>query len=88
VPRRYLQVLLALNVVSVVGSVLIGCHVVAGYCVYGAASCLYYGAYPPLVYATFLAEFFADEQLDLDLMYYSEMHEAGFLEDGAQDDGY
>ena len=82
--------LLALNVTCVVGAVLIGSHVGSGlgYCVYGAANWLYYAAYPPLVYATFLAEFFADEQLDLDLMYYSEMREAGFLEEGEREDDY
>lgn len=80
--------LLLLNVTCVVGAVLIGSHVVAGYCVYGAATWLYYALYPPLVYVTFLAEFFADEQLDLDLMYYSEMREAGFLElEGGDEEG-
>ncbi len=40
-----------------------------------------------LLYLTFLAEFFMDSELDGDLMYYSEMREAGYFDD--QDyDGY
>ena len=33
-----------------------------------------------LLYITFLAEFFADTDSDLDDLYYSEMHEAGVFE--------
>ena len=35
-----------------------------------------------LLYITFLAEFFSDnEGLDMDMMYYSEMKDAGYFED-------
>lgn len=40
-----------------------------------------------LLYATFLAEFFQDEELDMDMLYYSEMKEAGGF-DGDEDDYY
>ena len=44
--------------------------------------------YPPLLYVTFLMSFFADEQLDLDLMYYSEMHDAGCFDEDGLSGGY
>lgn len=78
---RYVAVLFLLSLTEVLGSILIGSNARAGYCVYGVASFLYYAAYPPLLYWTFLAEFFADDELDLELMYYSEMREAGYFED-------
>ncbi len=35
-----------------------------------------------LLYITFLAEFFSDDEgLDMDMMYYSEMKDAGYFED-------
>ena len=34
-----------------------------------------------LLYLTFLSEFFLDEELDMDLMYYSEMKDAGAFEE-------
>lgn len=35
-----------------------------------------------LLYITFLAEFFLDDEgLDMDMMYYSEMKDAGYFED-------
>lgn len=80
---RYVAALFLLSLTAVLGSIFIGSHVTAGYCVYGVASFLYYAAYPPLLYWTFLAEFFADDELDLELRYYSEMREAGYFEDNS-----
>jgi hypothetical protein len=82
----YARALLAAYALMALGALLIGCRQLAGYCIYGAASWAYYAAYPPLLYATFLSEFFADEALDLDLAYYSEMRDAGLLDD-VDDDG-
>ena len=39
-----------------------------------------------LLYLTFLSEFFQDEELDMDMMYYSEMKDAGAFDEG--DDEY
>lgn len=78
---RYALCLLLGYLTMGVGSLLIGAKVAAGYCVYGSAMWLYYAAYPALVYLTFLAEFFSDEQLDIDMMYYSEMRDAGCFDD-------
>lgn len=50
------------------GAILLGSNVESGYCVYGMASYLYQSFYPPLLYMTFLAEFFSDDDMDLDLV--------------------
>ena len=78
----YVRCLLLVYLCMAVGSILIGSKLLAGYCIYGIANWLYYAAYPPLLYLTFLADFFADDQLDMDLLYYSEMRDAGCFEDG------
>lgn len=80
----YAMCLLGLYVTMAVGSILVGSKVVGGYCVYGTAIWLYYSCYPPLVYFTFLQDFFSDEQLDMDLLYYSEMREAGVFDDAQE----
>ena len=75
--------MLALNGAVLLGAALLlgGEH--GGYCVYGIATFAQYAAYPPLLYATFLADFFSEEDdLDADGPYYSEMHDAGFFLDG------
>jgi len=46
------------------------------------SSAAYTAAYPALLYATFLAAFFAAADLDLDSYYYSEMSEAGYVSMG------
>ena len=38
-----------------------------------------------LLYITFLAEFFSDEGLDMDMMYYSEMKDAGYFDDSYEE---
>lgn len=84
---RYVFCMLFLYITMAVGAILVGSKVVAGYCVFGTAMWLYYSFYPPLVYITFLAEFFADQQLDIDMLYYSEMRDAGCFDD-AYDDSF
>ncbi|KAK9817983.1 hypothetical protein WJX72_005332 [[Myrmecia] bisecta] len=81
---RYVLILFVLNLVAALGTILLASHVAGGYCIYGLAAFLYYAIYPPLLYLTFLAEFFLDDELD-DELYYSEMKEAGYFED--YDDG-
>lgn len=76
--------LLGMYTTMTVGSILVGSKVVGGYCVYGVGVWLYYSAYPPLVYFTFLQDFLSDEQLDMDLLYYSEMRDAGVFDDAAE----
>ena len=55
-----------------------------GYCLVGLAGGFYYGLFPAALYSAFLAAFFADSALDLDLAYYSEMRDAGYFEGGTE----
>lgn len=80
----YAVCLLGLYITMAVGSILVGSKVVGGYCVYGSAMWVYYSLYPPLVYFTFLQDFFSDDQLDMDLLYYSEMRDAGVFDDAQE----
>lgn len=52
-----------------------------GYCVVGLCNGAYYVGYPPLLYVTFLADFFREDDYELENAYYSEMEEAGYFED-------
>jgi hypothetical protein len=79
-----LQVLLVAYTLLAVGAGLIGGKVQAGYCLYGTTTWLVESAYPPLVYYTFLHDHLADEE-QVDMDYYSEMRESGYLEDDSDD---
>ena len=86
----YCACLCGLNCAVLLGSALLEGGVDAGYCVYGAAEFCYYAGFPPLLYATFLAGFFRDDDLQLESDMYSEMLDSGFIEEtllsGEQDD--
>ena len=83
---HYVRALLLLYGISALGSVMIASKLTWGYCVYAVSGWTYFALYPPLLYLTFLQEFFADNGLDLDMMYYSEMREAGCFD--VNDDEY
>ncbi|WZN59971.1 putative membrane protein [Chloropicon roscoffensis] len=78
---RYVALLCANNFGLVVGSLMIGSKHVSGYCVYGVFAYVYGVCYPPLLYVTFLSEFFVDDDLELEHSYYSEMRDAGYFDD-------
>ena len=59
---------------------MLGVGAASGYCVYGVSNFVYYALYPPILYLTFLAEFFQNTESDLDLLLASEMKEAGVFE--------
>mmetsp|Transcript_15989 Transcript_15989/g.44611 ORF Transcript_15989/g.44611 Transcript_15989/m.44611 type:complete len:304 (-) Transcript_15989:306-1217(-) len=82
---RYVAVLAMMYFLGFLGALLLASKVKNGYCVYGVASYLYQSFYPPLLYLTFLAEFFHVDDMDLDLMYYSEMKDAGYFDEYAED---
>ncbi len=77
---RYVMLLFTYNTLRLFATMLIASHLTLGYCVYGLVGLLYTAAYPPLLYLTFLHEFFRDSfELDSELLYYEEMHDAGYL---------
>lgn len=70
-----------LNGCMLLGSALLEGGVREGYCVYGAGAFLYYALFPPLLYATFLADFLRDDGLAGDHAgLYDEMLASGFLD--------
>lgn len=77
---RYIAILFIFNVLAAFGTALIGLGADFGYCLYGLSSFFYNGFYPPLLYMTFLVDYFLEEDLRLDDFYYSEMKDAGYFD--------
>lgn len=51
-----------------------------GFWLYSVTVVCYHSFYLPLIYVTFLADFFQEEDLHLENVYYSEMKDAGFFD--------
>lgn len=77
---RYVFILFVFHVLSSFSSALIGFGADLGYCLHGLTLFSYCAFYPPLLYATFLADFFLEEDLQLEDVYYSEMKDAGYFD--------
>ncbi|CAI5500289.1 unnamed protein product [Closterium sp. Naga37s-1] len=78
--HRYLLLLLLLHSASAFASLLLTLHVPAALCMRGLAVCVYWALFPPLLYITFLADFFQDEDTEVEDAYYSEMRDAGVFD--------
>ena len=76
---RYATALAGAYWLKALGALLLARGAAAGYCVFGAGAWLYDALFAPLVYATFLMDFFGAAELDTDLLLYSEMQEAEFV---------
>ena len=85
---RYAAGLAAVHAGAAAGAALLLARASAGYCLAGAATAAYFGLAPAAVYAAFLSDFFRDASLDVDLAYYSEMRDAGYLSEGGFSDGF
>ncbi|MCO5578389.1 hypothetical protein L7F22_032230 [Adiantum nelumboides] len=77
---RYVVILFVLNVLSAFGHALICVGADFGYCLHGLSTFFYNGFYPPLLYATFLLDYFLEDDVHLDDIYYSEMKDAGYFD--------
>ncbi|MCO5597878.1 hypothetical protein L7F22_051963 [Adiantum nelumboides] len=77
---RYVVILFVLNALSALGHALICVGADFGYCLHGLSTFFYNGFYPPLLYATFLLDYFLEDDVHLDDIYYSEMKDAGYFE--------
>ncbi|XP_011023490.1 PREDICTED: transmembrane protein adipocyte-associated 1-like [Populus euphratica] len=78
---KYIVIMFILNALSLFASALTG-HVTGfGYWLYSTTIVCYHAFYLPLLYVTFLADFFQEEDLHLESVYYSEMKDAGFFDD-------
>jgi hypothetical protein len=77
---KYITVMLALNGLSLFACALTANGAHFGLWLYGITSVCYHAFYLPLLYVTFLADFFQEEDLNLENVYYSEMKDAGFFD--------
>ncbi|CAN6582050.1 unnamed protein product [Malus baccata var. baccata] len=77
---KYTAIMFTLNVLSLFACLLTGNGAGFGFWLYGATIVCYHAFYLPLLYVTFLADFFQEEDLHLENVYYSEMKDAGFFD--------
>jgi hypothetical protein len=86
--RGYLQdlrfttiiVMFSLNAIALFACALTGQGAGFGFWLYDVTVICYHAFYLPLLYVTFLADFFQEEDLHLENVYYSEMKDAGFFD--------
>ncbi|KAF7851727.1 hypothetical protein BT93_L3037 [Corymbia citriodora subsp. variegata] len=76
---RYVIIMLIMNALALFACGLTGNGAGFGLWLYGATIVCYHAFYLPLLYFTFLADFF-QEDLQLENVYYSEMKDAGFFD--------
>ncbi|KAL9393243.1 hypothetical protein Peur_012528 [Populus x canadensis] len=78
---NYIATMFILNALALFACALTGHGAGFGYWLYGITIVCYHAFYLPLLYVTFLADFFQEEGLNLENVYYSEMKDAGFFDD-------
>ncbi|KAF6215923.1 hypothetical protein GE061_000258 [Apolygus lucorum] len=76
----YILLLVLLNIVQSIGSGLLLYSIVEGLCVVDVTTCLYFTLFTPLVYHTFLSEFFGVSQPSIMFSYKAQ------VDDGLEDD--
>ncbi|CAN6970110.1 hypothetical protein IGI04_033296 [Brassica rapa subsp. trilocularis] len=77
---KYITIMFALYGLYLVASAFAANGAHFGFWLYGVMSVCYHALYLPLLYITFLADFFQEEDLNLENVYYSEMKDAGFFD--------
>jgi hypothetical protein len=77
---NYVCAMLLLNGISLFGCFLVASGAGFGLWLYNLTTVCYHSLYLPLLYATFLADFFQEEDMLLENVYYSEMKDAGFFD--------
>lgn len=77
---KYVIIMLIMNALALFACGLTGNGAGFGLWLYGATIVCYHAFYLPLLYFTFLADFFQEEDLQLENGYYSEMKDAGFFD--------
>ncbi|XP_068341051.1 protein CANDIDATE G-PROTEIN COUPLED RECEPTOR 2-like [Pyrus communis] len=77
---KYTAIMFMLNVLVLFACLLTGNGAGFGFWLYSATIVCYHAFYLPLLYVTFLADFFQEEDLQLENVYYSEMKDAGFFD--------
>ncbi|KAH0826305.1 hypothetical protein HID58_031904 [Brassica napus] len=77
---KYITIMFALYGLYLIASAFSANGAHFGFWLYGVMSVCYHALYLPLLYITFLADFFQEEDLNLENVYYSEMKDAGFFD--------
>ncbi|XP_020579687.1 transmembrane protein adipocyte-associated 1 [Phalaenopsis equestris] len=77
---NYICVMFLINTVSLFSCLLMENGFGFGFWLHGLITICYHSFYLPLLYMTFLADFFQEEDLRLENVYYSEMKDAGFFD--------
>ncbi|CAO2837162.1 unnamed protein product [Amaranthus hypochondriacus] len=75
---KYITIMFGVNALALFASILSGTGF--GFWLYDTVNICYHAFYLPLIYVTFLADFFQEEDVNLDNVYYSEMKDAGFFD--------
>ncbi|XP_042465368.1 protein CANDIDATE G-PROTEIN COUPLED RECEPTOR 2-like [Zingiber officinale] len=78
---NYVCAMLLLNTMSLFGCLLAANGSGFGIWLFNLTTVCYHSLYLPLLYVVFLAEFFQEEDMHLENVYYSEMKDAGFFDD-------
>lgn len=76
--HKYITIMFCLNALALFACALTGSGF--GFWLYDTITICYHAFYLPLIYGTFLADFFQEENLNLENVYYSEMKDAGFFD--------
>ncbi|KAK4273519.1 hypothetical protein QN277_021902 [Acacia crassicarpa] len=79
---KYIVIMFILNAIALFSCGLTGNGAAFGFWLYVATVVCYHAFYLPLLYITFLADFFQEEDMHFENMYYSEMKDAGFFDAG------
>ncbi|XP_020209653.1 transmembrane protein adipocyte-associated 1 homolog [Cajanus cajan] len=77
---KYVTIMFIWNAIALFACALTGNGAAFGFWLYHFTVVCYHAVYLPLLYITFLADFFQEEDLHLENVYYSEMKDAGFFE--------
>ncbi|KAL6977866.1 Cullin-associated NEDD8-dissociated protein 2 [Sarracenia purpurea var. burkii] len=77
---NYITIMFCLNAMALFACALTGHGAGFGFWLYDVTAICYHAFYLPLLYVTFLADFFREEDLLLENVYYSEMKDAGFFD--------
>ncbi|XP_065854469.1 protein CANDIDATE G-PROTEIN COUPLED RECEPTOR 2 [Euphorbia lathyris] len=77
---KYIVIMCILNALALFACAFTGNGAGFGFWLYGTTIVCYHSFYLPLLYVTFLADFFQEEDLHLENVYYSEMKDAGFFD--------
>ncbi|KAG6490773.1 protein CANDIDATE G-PROTEIN COUPLED RECEPTOR 2-like [Zingiber officinale] len=78
---KYVCAMLLLNTMSLFGCLFAANGSGFGIWLFNLTTVCYHSLYLPLLYVVFLADFFQEEDMRLENVYYSEMKDAGFFDD-------